>query len=754
MKNKRSVIAGILSVSMLVTLMCEPTAFLWAEQTTTESLSEPIEENMEAELSDRGEGEITEIYGEAEQLGSVEMPAEDNISGREQEYVVMAANDIGLETVQEEYSSELNEDTMESAVLKDNNIAVVTLTAGEADTLEADNNILLVEEDILLFASSKEISKKKKVKQGKLDVQQNVEAIKETDTAEEKYEWNLEAINVVDVIEHNNVEENSNVENTAVKVALLDSGVDLVSGVNVTGYVNFVDQVDEISPIFQDMTGHGTGIAGIIAGNGETGIYGVNPNVALYSVKIMDEKNCATLSRVVRGIYWCIENDIDIINMSFGTTVYSQVLEKAIKDAYAAGILLVGAAGNNGQDEVEYPAAFSEVMAVASTSPDARISEFSNDGEELDIAAPGEKIRVASFFDGNVVTHGTSVAVPHVVGVASLLWEKDLSKSNEFIRQLLIYSAKEIEGTTECGLLDANYALGAYDSFAENFKDVIIEGEYIPNNTNQPDTFEEINMDETYVEGRWSGNVHQDMIGSSVSGFTMQDIQLIKIGCVFPDHYTLWTSAEDNPRWHGKWKRKKGALVNYITVCELVTDAALADGKVGAYDHYGTYGLEQRIYNMLCENISSLNYTKILSQYGYTNTARNRKHFLYGCGIHTITDAFAHSTAEKVGDRYVRIPHTPDNKKGADSLDHHSLRHEIAETVAVYALESLRDGACVDGTEVRSAIAKHLNGITPDFRMIDIKKNLIENGYTVGDNIKKLNIDSSQTYNIKGDLVN
>ena len=53
-----------------------------------------------------------------------------------------------------------------------------------------------------------------------------------------------------------------------------------------------------------------------------------------------------------------------------------------------------------------------------------------------------------------------------------------------------------------------------------------------------------------------------------------------------------------------------------------------------------------------------------------------------------------------------------------------------------------------------SAIAKHLNGITPDFKMIDIKKNLIENGYTVGDNIKKLNIDSSQTYNVNGNLVN
>ena len=559
---------------------------------------------------------------------------------------------------------------MDSAVLKDNQIAVVALTAGEADTLEADQNILLVEEDILLFGSSAEKSKKKQAKQEKFDTQEHVEVIKETDTAEEKYEWNLEAINVVDAMETNHVEETGNVEEETVKVALLDSGVDVVSGVNVAGYVNFVDQ-EEISPIFQDMTGHGTGIAGIIAGNGETGIYGVNPNVALYSVKIMDEKNCATLSRVVRGIYWCIENDMDIINMSFGTLTYSQVLEKAIQDAYAAGILLVGAAGNDGQDTVEYPAAFSEVMAVASTSPDAKLSDFSNSGEEVDIAAPGEKIRVASFFDGNVVTHGTSVAVPHVVGVASLLWEKDLSKSNEFIRQLLIQSAKEIEGTGECGLLDANYALGIYDSFAANFQDAIIEGEYIPNNTNEPDTFEEINMDDTYVEGRWAGSVHQGMIGNSASGFTTSELNLIKIGCAFPDHYSKWTDAVKNPRWHGWWKRKKGALTNYLAICEMITDTALNSGKVQSYDSYSIYGLDKATYTLLKEDINAFDFASVLAGYGYSNTAKNRKYFLYGCGIHTITDAMAHCTAEKKGDKYVRISHQTDQGNIADRIEYH-----------------------------------------------------------------------------------
>ena len=73
---------------------------------------------------------------------------------------------------------------------------------------------------------------------------------------------------------------------------------------------------------------------------------------------------------MIRGIYWCIENNINIINMSFGTNVYSAALEQAVKDAYDAGILMIGAAGNEGES-VEYPAAFEEVMAVAATDEEA-----------------------------------------------------------------------------------------------------------------------------------------------------------------------------------------------------------------------------------------------------------------------------------------------------------------------------------------------------------------------------------------------
>ncbi|MBO5303398.1 MAG: S8 family serine peptidase [Lachnospiraceae bacterium] len=552
-------------------------------------------------------------------------------------------------------------------------------------------------------------------------------------------------------------------------MAVLDSGVDYVSGINLAGYVNFVDE-DEISPIYQDMTGHGTGIASIIAGNGETGIYGVNPEVELYSVKIMDDNNMVPLSRVIQGIYWCIENDMNIINMSFGTAVYSQVLEQAVKDAYDAGILMVAAAGN-GSGEVEYPAAFSEVMAVAATSPDAEISDFCNTGEELDVAAPGEKIRVASYFDGTVVTHGTSIAVPHVVGVASLLWEKDLEKSHEFIRQLISCSAKEIEGTDECGLLDAEYAMGIYETFSQNFgEDGQILEEMIPINKKESESFEEVNTDEVYVEGRWDADGHKKTVDWNVSGYTKEEINLIKKGCVFPDHElkTLinkfgmnvqykgteetWKGAATNPRWHGKWRKEAGNLTNYITVCELVTDMALDASDVPAYSFYASCGLDEWTYKKIKKDITSLDIKKVLSAYGYSNTPQNRKYFLYGCAIHTITDVFAHSTAEKVNGQYVRIPHAPENR--ADNKELYSNRHAIACLVGKYALQNLKSGIYTDGQDVNKAIQSVLKNKSPKFRIIDIKKNIEANGWKACNEVTKVNIESSQTKTENGTWAN
>ena len=295
----------------------------------------------------------------------------------EKQYVILAENDA-----YEIMGSELPEDAEKETLESDTSLVVATLTEKEARQIEKKENVI-IEEDVLLKASEeddKEYSaeeKRKRRQEIKEKKKKSLEEAEETEDSEkEKTEWNLQAISA----ENLDVSKDANGK---IKVAVLDSGIDYVTGIDIAGSVNLVEEDEDILPIFQD----------IIAANGENDIKGINPDVELYSVKILDKENSATLSRVIRGIYWCIENNINIINMSFGTNVYSAALEQAVKDAYDAGILMIGAAGNEGES-VEYPAAFEEVMAVAATDEEANISDFSNRGDELEIAAPGEKVKV------------------------------------------------------------------------------------------------------------------------------------------------------------------------------------------------------------------------------------------------------------------------------------------------------------------------------------------------------------------------
>ena len=167
-----------------------------------------------------------------------------------------------------------------------------------------------------------------------------------------------------------------------VKVAILDSGVDYTEDIDVYMRKNFIPGEDEISVIYEDISGHGTSVAGIIAAkDNDEGITGINPYVQLYSARILDENKQAPASRVVAAIDWAIEQDVDIINISFGTTVDSEEIHAAIRRAYDAGILIVAAAGNNGV--VEYPAASDEVIAVGAV--DAKGERTEGNVKEADV---------------------------------------------------------------------------------------------------------------------------------------------------------------------------------------------------------------------------------------------------------------------------------------------------------------------------------------------------------------------------------
>lgn len=625
--------------------------------------------------------------------------AENDTDAETKTYIVMADSSKEFNDLTSRAAFSISEEDPE---LADNNIAVMELSPEEAEEMQ-QNDDLIVEEDIIISANSLEeeiitegteaetvfteseeesqtITAETEVTEETEKSTVSTETIENTDnlTLEEtedpetedsekakrmeyklklrearnnasetevEADWNLQAINADEVsINARSIDR--------VKVALLDSGVDYSDGIDLSDSINFVDEEDYVVQIYQDLTGHGTGIASIICANGEGGIKGVNPNVDLYSVKVLDGENKAPLSRIIKGIYWCIDNDINIINMSFGTSTYSNAMKKAVEDAYDAGILMVGASGNNA-GTVEYPAAFKEVMAVAATNPEAEISSFSNTGNELDVAAPGENIQTASFFGGLVVTHGTSIAVPHVVGVASLLWEKDISKSHEFIRQLIDATSKNILNSEECGLIDADYAINMYETFAENFDGSNIEREsIIPENIESPDLFKEIYEDEAYVEGRWGKSAHQGVIDYSKGEFDFDTkaIDIMKLGAIYPDKGEANVGGYGNyPEYHGgvKWDKVPGkevVPVNFVSCYLFLTRIALRGGDTSVFKRV-PIGMDARIFNKIKSKITitkfgDMPWSQILAKYG--NTKANRKYFLFGVAVHLVSDSFAH----------------------------------------------------------------------------------------------------------------
>lgn len=241
-----------------------------------------------------------------------------------QEYVVVVENEKGQDIIESDYEEV---DSLQSDKLND--MAVVEMTESEAKKLENNKNIALVEENITFEASD---SKKKKSKSKKKEEKNNKNEefemkmlykqmrAENTMSVDADEQWNIDVVNAN--------EQKYNEATDKIKVAVLDTGVTLTEDIDIAGRVNFIDGEEEVHPLYEDVSGHGTSVASVIAAkdNG-VGVTGINPNVELYSVKVLNDEKKASLSGVIKGIYWCIDNDIDIINMSFGTSTKSEILK-------------------------------------------------------------------------------------------------------------------------------------------------------------------------------------------------------------------------------------------------------------------------------------------------------------------------------------------------------------------------------------------------------------------------------------------
>ena len=156
---------------------------------------------------------------------------------------------------------------------------------------------------------------------------------------------------------------------------------------NIKGGINLVGNPSDYS----DDNGHGTHVAGIVGAlNNDIGIVGVMPKVDLYAVKVFNSAGEGSLSDIIRGLQWCINNKIKLVNMSFGSATDNTTFREVFQNAEKAGVIMVVAAGNDGNEhKMQFPAKYPETIAVSSLNASNNISSFSSYGPEVDIIAPG-----------------------------------------------------------------------------------------------------------------------------------------------------------------------------------------------------------------------------------------------------------------------------------------------------------------------------------------------------------------------------
>ena len=206
-----------------------------------------------------------------------------------------------------------------------------------------------------------------------------------------------------------------------------------------------------------DGNGHGTHVAGTIAGaNDGTGITGVAYDAAIMPLRVLDNDGYGWTSDIISAVRWAADNGADVINLSLGGGGYSQAMADSISYASGRGSVVVMAAGNSGGSEPDYPAAHAidHGIAVGAVDRNRDLAGFSNraGSNQLDyLTAPGVNIYSAVPGGGYDTFNGTSMATPHVAGVAGLLKSHDGSLSASAIEDLLTGSGSNNTRSSSTG---------------------------------------------------------------------------------------------------------------------------------------------------------------------------------------------------------------------------------------------------------------------------------------------------------------
>ena len=275
-----------------------------------------------------------------------------------------------------------------------------------------------------------------------------------------KATWGLRAINVV----------NSTLTGRGVKVAILDTGIDLeedsygniqyhgdFAGRTITA-ISFVPDI----PSAKDGNGHGTHCAGTACGPRGPSFspsYGIAYEADICVVKVLNDEGVGVDGWIQDGIEWAVNQGCRVISMSFGAAKklgdpFNEIYEAIAQRALDLGTVLIAAAGNESRrplltEPVNGPADCPSIIAVAAIDKDLDVAPFSNGGQdstgrEINVAAPGVDVFSSSLKGKHASESGTSMATPHVAGIAALLAQANPSATGQQLWNLLVRSVKSL----------------------------------------------------------------------------------------------------------------------------------------------------------------------------------------------------------------------------------------------------------------------------------------------------------------------
>jgi serine protease len=270
------------------------------------------------------------------------------------------------------------------------------------------------------------------------------QALEVPNDPEYNQQWNLRSINVEQAWDETKGE--------GITVAVIDTGVTKVPDLAETEFVEGYDFINNRT-LAEDDVGHGTHVAGTIAQstNNNYGVAGIAYKAKIMPLKVIGTHG-GTVADIAEAIKFAADHNADVINLSLGGGGDSLLLQEAINYAYDKGVLLIGAAGNANQNSSVYPARYPKVISVSATDAVGNKAPYSNFGAGVDISAPGGsetgKIIQETITGENQQTalvgfQGTSMAAPHVAGVAALIKASGVTEPDE-IKQILIQSARKI----------------------------------------------------------------------------------------------------------------------------------------------------------------------------------------------------------------------------------------------------------------------------------------------------------------------